>query len=94
MNTGYWKESEVKPDFKTWLDFYEGCIMCGCDHGCNQWIKEQEARNALAIRMLQLGSKNLDKLVTIPLERANKIWFWIRHQDIRRFNEKLRKQEL
>lgn len=84
---------ESFPSFEKFFAEHEGSIMCGCDHGCNQWIKKQEGRLALAVRMIKRGSPNLDKMVSLPLDRVNKIWYWLRSQDSRRFNAKLYAKE-
>ena len=95
MNTDYWKSTEVQPDIDTWLGFWEGCVHCACDHGCNQWIEEQNARAALIMRAMRLGSKKsvLDKLVQIPLDKANRIWFWIAARESRLLNDAMRKDD-
>ena len=89
MNTDYWKSTEVQPDIDTWLDFWNGCVHCACDHGCNQWIDEQSARAALIMRAMRLGSKKsvLDKLVQIPLKRVNRVWFWLTMRESRILND-------
>lgn len=95
METDYWKSTEVQPDVDTWLSHWEGCLTCACDHGCNQWVKEQSARAALVMRAMRLGSAKrlLDKLVQIPLKRADKVWFWIHMRENKALNDALRDKD-
>lgn len=86
---------EVQPDFKTWLGFYNGCVHCACDHGCNQWLVEQQARASILFRTLAnpKATAKIDKITQMPLERVNKIWFRIISWESERFNRELRKSE-
>ncbi len=95
METDYWKRTEVQPDVDRWLNFYEGCVHCSCDHGCNQWVFEQRARAALLMRAMRQGTKKatLDRLVQIPLERANKIWYWLAMRETIILNIAMREDE-
>jgi hypothetical protein len=40
--------------------------------------------------MLKAGSKNLDKMVQMPMQRVTNIWLWLQRQDNRRMNEEHR----
>ena len=92
MNSSYWEQMEVQESFKEWFEFYEGCITCACDHGCNQWLAEQVCRTALVMRVLkdQNATTSLDKLVSMPLKKVNRIWHRISMWNCERFNRKLR----
>jgi len=95
MQTEYWKSTEVQPDIDTWLGFWDGCVHCACDHGCNQWVMEQTARASLIMNAMRQGKSKdrLDKLVQIPVERANKIWYYIGTRFSRKFNKLLREND-
>lgn len=95
VNTPYWKKMEVQPSFKEWLEFWNGCVHCGCDHGCNQWIMEQNARAGLLFMIMGNPKKttDLDKVVKMPLKKVNKIWFRIISWQSEKFNRELRKNE-
>lgn len=92
MLSDYWKEKEVQKDFKSWFEEYQGCLACGCDHGCNQWIKEQQYRTAIILKIFSnpKAITKLEKVTQIPLERINKIWYKLQYWDMLRFNKELR----
>lgn len=98
MQTDYWKSTEVQPSFKDWKEFREGCIACACDHGCNAWVKEQEAKSSLFFDILtnKNATTSLDKVAKMPLERANKIWYrifrWRMYRANREMNEQIRRE--
>lgn len=76
-------------NFDDFFSNWEGSMRCSCDHGCNQELKQQETRMALAVRMLKSVSKNLDKLATLPLDRVNKMWLWISNRESSRENYRM-----
>ena len=88
MSTSYTKDT-----YQDFMEEYEGSMICGCDHGCNQWLKKQGARVALGYRMMKLGSKNLDKMAQMPIARVDKIWYWVQRQDSRRWNARSNKAD-
>lgn len=92
METPYWKQMETHDTFKEWKEFYDGCLMCGCDHGCNQWIVEQRAKIALFFRVLGQSNSTtgLNKLAKMPLKRANAVFYWLHWRDIKRWNREYR----
>lgn len=92
MNTDYWKSLEIQPSFENWKEFYEGCLMCGCDHGCNEWIFENRSKIAILFRILSKPNSNtsLDKMAKMPLKRADHIFYWLMFKETKRFNKKLR----
>ena len=51
----YWEQQSKQPSFKDWLDFWEGCIICSCDHGCNGWIVKNSGKAYSIIKALQEG---------------------------------------
>ena len=53
--SNYWEDSKKQPDLKTWLEFYHGCLICACDHGCNQWVAENAGKAYILIESLQKG---------------------------------------
>lgn len=91
----YWKKTEVQPNVDEWLSYWEGCLICACDHGCNQWVKEQGHRAALIMRAMRLGSKKsvLDKLVQMPLKKSDKIWYWLYKRENMAINEAMQIDE-
>lgn len=94
MQTDYWKSQEVQPTFKEWQSFMEGCVMCQCDHGCNQWMLEQRSKIALFMRILSTkGNTSLDKLAQMPLQRANRIYFLLSIREAVKFNKELRDEQ-
>ena len=96
MNTDSWKATETQKDFQSWLSFYEGCLMCACDHGCNQWVKEQTQRAALLFRILSKpnATTKLEKVTNIPLEKVDKLWYKIAMRESKEWNGKLREGKL
>lgn len=94
MQTPYWQKMEIQPSFKEWKEFYDGCLMCACDHGCNQWLKEQQARASLLFDAISTpGSTKPDKIAQMSLERVNKIWYRLVWWKAEKFNRELRKLE-
>lgn len=91
-NTPYWTQMETQPNFDVWLGFYEGCVLCGCDHGCNQWIAENHAKISLAFRIMRdpKATTKLDKLSQLPLKRADAIWIRLMRWGSEKFNRELR----
>lgn len=86
METEYWKTMEVQPTFQAWKDYFEGGLACACDHGCNQWTKEQMPRMALFLRIMAkpCATTSLDRVAQIPIKKVAKIWFRLFWQDSRR----------
>lgn len=84
---------EVQPSFKEWQDFFEGCVGCHCDHGCNQWVAEQSSKVVLFMRILSnKGSTSLDRVAQMELKKANKILFRIYRWEGQKYNRWLRSQ--
>jgi hypothetical protein len=83
---------ETFDTFKRFYSKYEDCLMCSCDHGCNQWNHKQRYRLALSIRMIRNNSKNLDKMCSMSVDRVSRIYFWLFYQDVRRANKKYNKE--
>lgn len=50
----YWHFARKQPDFQgeflTWISYWEGCVLCHCDHGCNQFVLENAAKAAALLR--------------------------------------------
>lgn len=72
MITPYWKRQEVQADLADWIDYYQGCLACACDHGCNQWLDEQLMRAALLYKILTdpTSTTSPDKVARMPLVRV------------------------
>lgn len=88
-----WSDEAAK-DFKSWLSEHSGSMMCACDHGCNQWLKKNESKASLAMRiMFNKGTASLDKLVQRSNEDVNKIWYWLEMRENKKYNEEIRRQE-
>jgi len=88
-----WSDDSAK-DFKSWQGEWDGCMMCACDHGCNQWLVKNQSKASLVMRVLSSkGSTKLDKIVQMSNQKANKIWFWIHMRENKKFNEELRREE-
>lgn len=85
--------NETFKTFQRFVEEMEGNVICDCDHGCNQHFKSQRARLLLGIRMMKMGSKNLDKMASLPIEIVNRLYYWVIKQDNRRANEQLRLAE-
>jgi hypothetical protein len=60
----YWEDSKRQPSFKEWLAMWHGCVLCNCDHGCNQWIVENAPKAYLLFEGLRQGqtAEFLDKI--------------------------------
>ena len=48
----YWEESHKQESFRDFLDFWHGCILCSCDHGCNEWIVKNAGKAFLIMEKL------------------------------------------
>lgn len=94
MGSSYWKEMETQPTFKEWKEFYDGCVMCNCGHGCQQWIKEQQGKMSLLFEVLSNPNSTTkpDKIAQMSPERANKIWYKIMRWKSQKFNRELRQK--
>jgi hypothetical protein len=85
MQTPYWKEQETQPTYTEYTAFYGGCATCACDHGCNQWLQEQNVRAALLFKILAAkGNTDLDRVVQMDLKRIGKIWWWMAFRPAKR----------
>ncbi len=94
MQSDYWKTKETAKDFKSWLSEWEDCLVCACDHGCNQWVKEQGHRAALLFRILSTkGNTSLERVTQIPLKEVDQIWYRIVTWESEKWNRDNRKQE-
>ena len=80
---------ETHPTIDEWLDHYEGRVSCACDHGCNQYDLDAAAKISLITRAMRLGSPKsiLDKLAQLPFQRANRIWYFLKHRESRVLNK-------
>ena len=96
MNTDYWKTTETQKDFKSWLEFYEGCLMCACDHGCSQWVKEQQHRAAILFRIISKpnATTKIEKITLMPLEEIDQLWYKMARRQSREWNRKMREGKL
>lgn len=64
MKSEYWDGQCKQPTFKDFLDCLEGCIICRCDHGCNQWVIENSAKTLHLMKAQQEGvsTEKLDEI--------------------------------
>jgi uncharacterized protein YutD len=62
----FWEFAEKQEDFisafDTWISYWEGCVLCHCDHGCNQFILENAAKMAAILRARNSYSYLMDEL--------------------------------
>lgn len=77
----YWKEQDKQPSLEKWLNFWYGCVLCNCDHGCNEWIVKNASKAHAIISGLLKNEQveNLDKLVQRDILEVNsefhkKVW--------------------
>lgn len=91
----YWVEQKTQPNFKTWLNYYNSCLMCDCGHGCKTWIEEQRSKAALIMEVQsnKNATTSLDKIAQMPPEKANEIWMRIMWWRSEKFNRELRERE-
>jgi len=91
MQTPTWQREEVQPTAQAWLDYYDGCMMCACDHGCNQWIEEQKYRTSLLMRILLTpnATTSADKVARLPLQRVMNIWVRLENWESQKWNRRL-----
>ena len=73
---------ETYDSYKDWKSNYDGCLMCACDHGCNQWVASQSRRTSLILRILTKKDSNtsLDKVVKMTDERVNWLWYYLNQE--------------
>jgi hypothetical protein len=61
-------------DLEDWLESWMGSMQCGCDHGCNQWLKENSSKAMIVMRVLaKRGSTDLDALVRRPIREVDAV---------------------
>lgn len=78
-------------NMKNWLSEYEGSLMCGCDHGCNQWREKNQSKAILIMRILSNGgTTNPDKIVQMENSKVDKILYRILRWQSQKFNRELR----
>lgn len=96
MNSPYWQQMEKQPDFNAWKDFYDSCLMCGCDHGCNEWIKEQRTKISLILSILSNpnATTKLEKVTQMDPKKADQIWYRIQWWKMEKFNRDLREGKI
>lgn len=77
----FWKFAEKQPDFishfHTWMDYWEGCVLCACDHGCNQFLLANAAKAAALLRA-RGNAESLDELNQLAMkdegEFSTELW--------------------
>lgn len=91
----YWEEQKKQPNFKAWLDFYNGCLICDCGHGCRNWLEEQRSKAALIMEVQNNKSATtcVDKIAQMDPKRADDIWVRIMWWRSDKLNRELREQE-
>ncbi len=79
-------DDDPSENLESWLEHYLGCIGCGCDHGCNQWLQKNQTKSLLIMRVLiKRGNTDLNELVRRPNSEVNSL-FWklgLRYHSIR-----------
>lgn len=79
--------------YEGWVSERDGCIMCACGHGCNQWLQNNLTKTSLILRILySRGSTSLDRIVQMENSKVDKIWHWLQMRAATKFNEQLRKE--
>lgn len=62
----FWEFAEKQEDFisqfHVWMDYWEGCVMCACDHGCNQFLLENAAKMVAILRAANSYTAQQDEL--------------------------------
>ncbi len=85
--SGYWEKQKTQKDFESWLSMYDGCVGCACDHGCNQWLVENQTKAALMFRIIRnKGTTNLDRVARMDTLKANLIWFFLSYRRSKKVN--------
>lgn len=82
---------EPSENYEKWKSGLDGSIMCDCDHGCRQWIKNNWTKISLVLKYKDKPAL-LDKIVSMENARANNIWYWLEMREVKKFNEELRKK--
>jgi hypothetical protein len=84
---GYWDDARKQPSVKDWLEFWHGCVICNCDHGCNGWIIENAGK---AYRLLQasLNGKSEDFLDSVVQQGVSDVTNLIHKEMWDRFSKK------
>ena len=87
-----WSERPSK-NVKDWLGEYEGSLMCDCDHGCRQWVRNNKTKNSLLMRVLlnKESTTNPDKIVQMENKRVDKIFLRIVRGEARRRMREMKK---
>lgn len=79
----YWDDLKTSSDFETWRHAWDGSLACACDHGCNQWLKEQQGKASLIFRYKD-KPKLLDKIARMQPERAARLAGWLSRREARK----------
>lgn len=88
---GYWDDMKIQSTFKRFVEEYNGSLQCDCDHGCRQWVKQQETKTGLMLMVAETeGITPLNKIAQMTPERATKIWRRIVKWQAQKFNRELR----
>jgi hypothetical protein len=80
----YWKKNETQLTIKDWLNYWDGCVACACDHGCNQWLAKNHPKSSLIMDALRKKKPKaeLDKLAQMTIEESYKTWHkWTMQQN-------------
>jgi hypothetical protein len=77
---------DVNTTYEGFKAEWEGCIMCACDHGCNQWLARNAAKMLAITEELRRYSNDMpmsaaDKLAQTPADEFGKrLWQRIRDE--------------
>jgi hypothetical protein len=65
MKSDYWESKNKKPNYHAWLVEWHGCVICACDHGCNQWLAENAGKAFSLLEALdrKASAEELDTIV-------------------------------
>lgn len=76
----YWEFARKQPDFKgefeDWIEYWEGCVLCGCDHGCNQFVLENAAKASALIKAARTEFPDILNELAMRDEREFRTELW------------------
>ena len=66
------KHNDVNEYYEEFLSEWEGCIVCGCDYGCNQWLIRNSAKMLFFVDELNNYTQKIDALNKLAKKPAQK----------------------
>jgi hypothetical protein len=61
------QHKDTNPTYGDFKDEMEGCIMCACDHGCNQWLARNAVKMLAIMEQLETMSEDIDEAAAIEV---------------------------